>query len=349
MTSQLLLITGVSGYVGAACLVEAISQGYKVRGAVRKQEQADRWYEAHPEFGKDKLEFAIIGDITKRGAWDDAIKGVNGVVHVASPVKPAGTDFRKDLLDPAIDGTLRILEAAAKEKSVKSVVITSSGVAFMDPFNLKKDGEAYTSQDYNPLTYEEAAAPDVPYFGRYAAAKALAEKAAWSFVREEKPGFTLSTILPGWCMGPSEQPGLTSSKDLPPTCIDSWFLLVDNKLAMTTPPPPFMHFVDVRNVAQAHITAITRAPAASGKRFPLIGGRWSYRRVGELLAEHFPEEKERIKIDGEEGLPDAHVFADSAMAEDILGIKYSTLSDTIRDLGAQAFKLKADDLSFLMG
>ncbi|KAM0748260.1 putative D-lactaldehyde dehydrogenase [Meredithblackwellia eburnea MCA 4105] len=340
MSSSKLLITGVSGYIGSACALQALSQGFRVRGAVRRKEQGDDWYKSYPTIGKDLLEFVVVPDMTVEAAWAEAIKGVEGVVHVASPVDSSQVkDVKKDQLDPAINGTLRILESAANEPSVKVVVLTSSAVAFMDPANLKSADESYTASDFTPTTYEQASEPGFNHFSAYAASKALAEQVAWKFVEQKKPGFTLTTICPAWCLGPSCQPKIRSPTDLPPTLMDFWLMVVDNKMEQTLPPPPFLHFVDVRDVAASHIAVFSNPAAANGKRFPLVGGRWSYTVAGQLLASHFPDQKARIRTDGEEELGDAYDFEDSFAAEDILGIEYTRLTETIRDTGSQLFSL----------
>jgi nucleoside-diphosphate-sugar epimerase len=52
---------------------------------------------------------------------------------VASPFHFNVTDHQKDFYEPAIQGTTGILKEAAKEKSVKRVVITSSFAAVVNP------------------------------------------------------------------------------------------------------------------------------------------------------------------------------------------------------------------------
>lgn len=80
------MVTGISGYLGSSIALLALSQGHRVRGAVRRQSQGDAFFEAYPSLPRDALEFVVVEDMTKEGAWDEAIVGVDGVVHAASPV-----------------------------------------------------------------------------------------------------------------------------------------------------------------------------------------------------------------------------------------------------------------------
>src|ERR1700761_1238971 len=135
MSGKYILLTGATGHVGFASLVNALSKGYRVRAAVRRES-------AIPQIKSPKsiqsylsqLEFVIVPDITVDGAYDEAVKGVNAIVHIASPLgSDAGDDFQAGLVTPAVKGTLGILDSAVKSPSVKRIVITSSVVALIGP------------------------------------------------------------------------------------------------------------------------------------------------------------------------------------------------------------------------
>jgi nucleoside-diphosphate-sugar epimerase len=75
----------------------------------------------------------IVEDITTPGAFDEAVKGVTGIMHSASPL--SGNDPSIDpkaLIEPAVNGTVGILKSAQKAPSVERVVITSSVTALWD-------------------------------------------------------------------------------------------------------------------------------------------------------------------------------------------------------------------------
>lgn len=89
---QLVLVTGGSGHLGFRVLAFALSSGYRIRAAVRSQEKADQIKAAKSVQGHlDKLEFVIVPDILADGAYDEAVKGADFVLHVASPISfPVG-------------------------------------------------------------------------------------------------------------------------------------------------------------------------------------------------------------------------------------------------------------------
>lgn len=84
-TSSLILLTGGSGFVGSCIALEALAKGCSVRLALRKRSQFDDWLNKYPEW-KDKLSYIVVEDFGKEGAFDEAVKGVQHVVHTATPV-----------------------------------------------------------------------------------------------------------------------------------------------------------------------------------------------------------------------------------------------------------------------
>ncbi|KAK4704673.1 hypothetical protein P7C70_g1536, partial [Phenoliferia sp. Uapishka_3] len=335
--SPLILVTGCSGFIGCEIALSALEQGSRVRGAVRREEQGELFFERYPSIPREVLEFVVVENMCKEGAWDEAVEGVDYVVHTASPVSSdCVVDRAKNMLDPAINGTLNLLRAALKVESVKTLVMTSSSVAFMDFKNPKGADEEYTEFDWNPMNYEEAADPNTFKSHTYAASKALAERAALAFVRENNAHFGLVTVAPTWVLGPSRQPGFRRIADAPPTLADTWASLVDSPTPM--PPSPFPHFVDVRDVALVHLAALTH-PAAHGKRFILAGGRFSNDVASQILASEFPEQAGRLQLGGDLDFGETYDWADSFAAEDILGIEYTRFGKTIRDMGEQFFAL----------
>ncbi|KAK4938058.1 hypothetical protein LTR66_015133, partial [Elasticomyces elasticus] len=105
---QTVLITGASGFLAAHVLTAFLEAGYKVRGTVRSESTAEKVRKSHAKY-VDNLSFAIVRDITASGAFDEAVDGVDGVIHTASPFVVQVQDNEKELLDPAIKGTVGIL------------------------------------------------------------------------------------------------------------------------------------------------------------------------------------------------------------------------------------------------
>lgn len=120
------LLTGGSGFIAAHVLDYLLKGGHSVVTTVRSQAKADKIKEAHPKASKDELDFVIIEDIAKPGAFDEAIKSdppFEAVIHTASPFHFNATDIQKELLDPAVIGTTSILQSIKKSApTVKRVV-----------------------------------------------------------------------------------------------------------------------------------------------------------------------------------------------------------------------------------
>lgn len=201
---QLILLTGASGFVAAHVLNSLLQHGYDVRGTVRSEASASKVRKTHSHLlnGDDsRLSFAIVQDVAKPGGFDEAVEGVDGVIHTASPFPMQVEDNERDLLDPAIKGTTEVLKAIHKNApQVKRVVITSSFASIVDLKQGNRPGYTYSEKDWNPVTYEQAKSGDGTT--AYCASKTFAEKAAWDFVKTEKPNFDLATICPPMVYGP---------------------------------------------------------------------------------------------------------------------------------------------------
>ena len=175
---------------------------HSVVTTVRSQSKADKIKEAHSQYGKDKLDFAIVEDIAQADAFNNAVKSdppFEAVIHTASPFHYNAQDIQKDLLDPAIVGTTGILKAIkASAPTVKRVVITSSFAAIINPSKGNWPEHTYSEKDFNPITHEEALQSQA---AGYRASKTFAERAAWEFVDKEKPNFDLVTMNPPLVIG----------------------------------------------------------------------------------------------------------------------------------------------------
>jgi nucleoside-diphosphate-sugar epimerase len=198
------LLTGGSGFIAAHTLDVLLKRGHSVVTTVRTQEKADKIkaeYKSHADNGK--LDFAIVPDIAQEGAFDQAVISdppFEVVLHTASPFHFNVSDVQKDLIDPAVIGTTGILKSIKKSApTVKSVVITSSFAAIVNGSKGLWPGHAYSEEDFNPITLEEA--QESPMMG-YRASKTFAENAAWEFLKNEKPNFTIATINPPMVFGP---------------------------------------------------------------------------------------------------------------------------------------------------
>jgi len=243
------LVTGSSGYLATHCVQQLLEIGYQVRGTVRSLKNKSK---VDPlrclEFANERLEL-VEADLEDADSWKSAVKDCDYVLHTASPF-PIIAD--ESIVKTAVDGTLAVLRACAKEKSVKKVVLTSSCAAVNEGHD--EEDRVFDEKDW---TIE-----DSPKVLPYARSKTAAERAAWDFVKSIPDGdnkFPLTCINPTLIVGPLLM-------DTQGTSISIIRRFMNNE--MPAVPALNIGLVDVRDVARAHILAMTN-PKANGERFLL--------------------------------------------------------------------------------
>ncbi|MFC4063437.1 NAD-dependent epimerase/dehydratase family protein [Actinoplanes subglobosus] len=245
--TQRVLVTGGSGFIAGHCIRVLQDQGFAVRATARSP---------RPGF--------VQADLLSDDGWAAAVEGCDYVLHVASPVRPGHVANEDDLIVPAREGTLRVLRAAAAA-GVKRVVLTSAFHAA--GFGHPHTDHVFTEQDWSVM--------DGPGMDAYGRSKVLAERAAWEFAASS--GLELTTMLPVAVMGPVSGGAVSGANHI-----------VQRMLAGEMPGFPDLHIpiVDVRDVAAAHVAAMT-APGAAGERFLLSSGPVvSMKEIGAVLRAH---------------------------------------------------------------
>jgi len=243
---EMVLVTGGSGFLGGRCVVELLRRGYGVRTTVRdldKEEEVRARVGSEVDPG-DRLE-VLAADLRSDEGWAEAVAGCECVLHVASPFPRAQPKDPDELIVPAREGTLRVLRAAL-DAGVRRVVVTSSVAAVR--------GSADSAPA--PLTEADWSDPDDLALTPYARSKTSAELAAWDLVRERGEEGRLAVVNPGAILGPV----LGDER--------SFSLEMVERLLKGMPGTPRIGFsvVDVRDVADLHILAMTAAEAG-GERF----------------------------------------------------------------------------------
>jgi dihydroflavonol-4-reductase len=193
----------------------------------------------------------VATDLEREAGWSDAVAGCDYVLHVASPFPPGTPKHEDDLIVPARDGTLRVLRAS-RDAGVKRVVMTSSFAAV--GYGHPQQAKPFDDTDWTDPTHDDATA--------YVKSKTIAERAAWDFVKREGGGLELTTINPVGIFGPVLGPDYSSSINLVKRMLDG---------GMSKCPELYFGVVDVRDVADLHIRAISN-PAAKGERFLATAG-----------------------------------------------------------------------------
>lgn len=130
MSQPLIFITGATGFIGSHVVSQSLAAGHKVRLSVRKEGQISALRKVFSQHAAN-LDFAVIPDFTSPTRFSKALEGVTYVFHLASPMPGKGSDFKSDYLEPAVQGTIALLDAAKKIESIKRVVIVSSLLALI--------------------------------------------------------------------------------------------------------------------------------------------------------------------------------------------------------------------------
>jgi dihydroflavonol-4-reductase len=268
------LVTGGSGFLGGWCIVSLLEAGHSVRTTIRNvaREGEVRESVASATDPGDRLEI-VPADLTKDDGWDDAAAGCEYVLHVASPLPATQPKDLDELIVPARDGTLRVLRASLGA-GVKRVVMTSSIAAI---------GGAPPRAGGEPLTEEDWSDPEDTNITPYSRSKTAAERAAWALVRERDATDRLAAINPGAIIGPS-------LSDDP-----SFSLQTIERMLGRMPAVPRLgfSFVDVRDVAELHMLAMT-APEAGGERFIAVDRFMWMSEVGVVLRDRLGERGRRV-------------------------------------------------------
>jgi nucleoside-diphosphate-sugar epimerase len=198
----------------------------------------------------DRLSF-FAADLNKDEGWAEAVSDCEYVLHVASPFPSGVPKHEDDLIVPAREGTLRVLRAS-HAAGVRRVVLTSSFAAI-------GYGQKPQDKPFDETNWTDPSGSDVQ---PYVKSKTLAERAAWDFIANDGGDLELSVINPVGVFGPVLGPDFSTS-----------ISYVQHLLDGDIPGCPRIYFgvVDVRDVADLHIKAMTD-PAASGERFLAVAG-----------------------------------------------------------------------------
>jgi dihydroflavonol-4-reductase len=246
--AEKVLITGGSGYLGGWSVVRALEAGHDVRTTVRDLAREDevRANVASQVDAGDRLE-VVAADLTSDTGWADAVSGCDYVLHVASPFPLAQPKDPDELIVPAREGALRVIDAALAA-GVRRIVMTSSVAAVRHGDNDHQPGHVFTENDWTDA--------DNTRLTPYTRSKTIAEQAAWARVREAGAEDRLATVNPGAIIGPLLGPDRSTS-------LEAIERLLNGVPAM---PRLGFSFVDVRDTADLHILAMTH-PDAGGRRF----------------------------------------------------------------------------------
>ncbi|KAJ4969631.1 hypothetical protein NE237_002730 [Protea cynaroides] len=315
-------VTGASGYIASWLVKLLLAKGYTVKASVRDPNDPKKTEHLLALDGAKERLHLFKANLLEEGSFDSLVDGCECVFHTASPVNLTLKDPQGEIIDPAVKGTLNVLGSCAKAPSVKRVVLTSSTAAVV--LNRKpRTPDVIVDETWfsDPEFCKEIQAPE----GWYFLSKTLAEEAAWKFAKEK--GLDMITINPGVVIGPLLQPTLNTSVEL----------ILNLVNGAQTFPNVTCEWVDVKDVANAHIQAF-EIPSANG-RYILASRVAHYSQIVKTLRELYPTLNLPEKCaDDEPYMPTYQVPQEKAKS---LGINFIplevSLKETIESLKEKGF------------
>ncbi|RYP73921.1 hypothetical protein DL771_003363 [Monosporascus sp. 5C6A] len=329
------LLTGGSGFIASHVLDALLDDGFEVVVTARSDEKGRGIIGSVHHSQQEETSYVVVNDVARDGVFDAVFQSypsIKYVVHTASPYYLGAQDSVKEFLDPAIKGTTGLLKSVKKHApGVKRVVITSSSAAILNPHSHAK---VYDETCWAPTTWEDGMDPKKAY----EASKVLSEKAAWAFIEVERPNFDLVTINNTYTFG-SVQRNLPSLDALNTSNHRIRDIVQGKMKDALAPTTPVFTFVDVRDVALAHVRALT-VPRAGGNRFYVVGGHFSNKRIADIIRKRYPQLSANLPPpESDDDLPDGVYGFDNSKSREILGLEYRGLEDSVVDTVDSILKL----------
>ncbi|KAF5391121.1 hypothetical protein D9757_003042 [Collybiopsis confluens] len=333
-----------NGYIAAWIVRLLLEKGYIVRATARTEEKCERLKQIFPEY-QDTFETVVVEDITKEGAFDEALKGIDAVEHTASPFHfkaddPQGMPFVY-LIGPAVNGTLGVLKSALKVSSIKRIVVTSSAAAIQTVGLPER--KVFSELDWNQLSIDEVnqQGKNASQPSKYRASKSLAEKAAWDFYEKHKASVSWDLVVfnPPFVFGPIIHD--ISSPSALGTSAGDWYNSVVKPdmggKSLEVIGTVGGGWVDVRDIALAHALALQKEEAAD-QRLIISNSEFVYQDfldiANSLSPSPIPSHTDLPKGNpgaGKDFVP--NIAYDASKASRILGpeLRYHTMEETTRD------------------
>jgi nucleoside-diphosphate-sugar epimerase len=330
--SCVVCVTGASGFIGLHVVKQLLERNYNVIATVRNIKDAEKMAPLLAMQSTATAMLRIVGgcEILSPGSFDEILSECEICFHVASPfwMDDRIQDPYKELIYPAEQGTLNVLHSCAKAAKMRRVVVTSSFGAIMNvggrnPYPM----DFHYSEDFwnSSSAPVDGVFPEPRNVHAYRWSKTVAERAAWDFVASEKPRFDITCICPPMVLGPNLQK-LSSKKDLNQSSLILYRMISGE---MQYAMPGSVGFVDVRDVAKAHILA-AETPAAASQRYLCSGITQTWLSVAHLMQKIFPGKP--IPTSCEDGRAEQPCMnLDNSKICGDLGIEFMPLEETLRD------------------
>lgn len=341
------LVTGASGFIAQHIVKLLINKGYNVVGTVRLAAKGEKLKANCDNVSAGKFQYILVPDIGSENAFDHIFSAhpqISIVLHTASPFFYDTKDPEKDLVLPAIKGTTNIMKAIQDEinggnNTIKKVVITSSDAALYSADDEQDSTLSFDESSWNNISYADAIKDPInAYYG----AKSFAEKIAWEASKSSSFP-SLVSVNPVYVFGPQ-----AFENEVSETLNTSNELI--HGLLKLGPEGKFDNdkggFVDVRDVAKAHLAAMEEDKLI-GKRLYMSNGKFSVQMILDIVNSKIPSFKGKIPV----GTPGSGPKDISTMAKtsntatrELLGIEWVSLDDCVIDVVDQIIRYRENRL-----
>jgi nucleoside-diphosphate-sugar epimerase len=351
MSRETILITGATGFIGLSILHGLLRAGYQVKAVVRSDNRA-QWLASRLQTmtdvpGAQRVEFVSVPNFVLPGAFDRAVAGVQYIVHVASPITSTDNeqDWQRDFVDTAVEGSVGLLEAAARTGTVKRIVITSSMVAMLPlatlfrglPGSIPLDAESRSPNMQPPYPAKMMA---------YAAGKIAALNAAEAWVAEHQPSFDVIHVCPSFVTG-YDRTATTASE----LCKGSNWHSLSIILGTTHEigKPALTCHID--DVVRCHVQGLD--PAVPGNQCYLVscdgseGLAWDAAK--DVVRTQFPAEVANGLLPNNGSMPTTKVRLDVSKTEAAFGFEHIPFEHQVAEVVGQYLELLAVDKEQLGG
>ncbi|XBW36591.1 hypothetical protein QEN19_002163 [Hanseniaspora menglaensis] len=338
---QTVFLSGITGYIAQHITKQLLETGkFKVIGSVRSEEKATAL--AKNFDNNSDLSFVYVKDISDRAAFDESFKEhgakIDYVIHSASPFHFNATDVNKDLIVPAEIGSAGIFKASVKyAPNLKHFVVTSSYAAVADLFKDNDPSFKLSEKSWNPMEFDEAVTNSL--FG-YCYAKKIAEKTIWNLGKELNVKFNISAVNPVYVFGPQCFDS-SVTKELNTSCEIINQLVhapVDAEIDETIKAS----YIDVRDVARAHIEPLLNSEKFNGQRLIMYADRFGKQSIVDVLNK-IPQLKGKIAVGTphkEDNIASELAVVDNSKTKELLGFEFKSLDKTVKDTALQILKFE---------
>ncbi|KAH8896159.1 aldehyde reductase [Thozetella sp. PMI_491] len=329
---SLVVISGASGFIGSHVVDQTLTAGYKVRGTTRDIHK-NQWLADHfrQKYGNDMFQLVEVPDMEVEGAFDAAVEGASGFIHVANDMQ--GSRNPDIAIPRAVNGALSALKSSANA-GLKRFVFTSSSFAVTQP----KPGKVFTLtvESFNDEAVERVKTPGADGETVYSASKVEAERAITRWVNKNQPSLVVNTVQPNANIGPL----INAAKQGYPTSSRWVKMLWDHDYIALKGTPP-QHFINVQDDARLHVIGLAH-PQVMGERLFAIAAPVNLQDIVVILRKLYPPKK---WDDFPENDRDLSTYQPSQRAEQLLRESYGTgfvgLEESVR---GNAADLAAGDI-----